>query len=332
VIRARRSTGTPARVAQALVAVLLIGGHIAAAEPLSSVRYARIVADTATALEQAAKAGDHSRQLATAALKQIPRRAQVSALPGAQPVQVDNRRLLDGLQEEVIAGRRGIEAAARTLHSLQYGLQAANAPSPPDARKVLAEVLRRGEFKPSRLAVLQARLYRLVVRMIEWIIDHWPHVHGAGVNLRPFFIALLGVIAALTLYFIVRLVLRLVPRGETQGVLSPPPSAPIKPHAAWLTDAEAALNAGDYRAALRALHMAALMRLDEAGQIRYVDSRTDGRFVRALRDGGRDDLADALGRLSRLFAYCWYGMAPAGPAEYAAASEQWMRLEALAAA
>jgi hypothetical protein len=315
------------------VAALLLGGCTAAAEPLSSARYARIVADAAAALERIARSGG-SQRAATATLARIPQQAQVVTTPGAPPFRVDNRRLLAGLKAEVVAGRWGIETAAQTLRNLQYSLQPASAPAPSDPRQALARVMRRGEFKRGRLDALSAGFYRWIARIIDWIINHFPSlpsIRGLGLNLRTFFIVVLAMIAALTLYFIVRLVLQLVPRGAMPGQPARPPSVPIRPHAAWLAEAEAALTAGDYRAAMRALHMAALMKLDEAGRIRYLDSRTDGGFVRALRDDGRDDLADALGRLSRLFAYCWYGMTPAGPDEYAAAREQWVRLEALSA-
>ncbi len=103
----------------------------------------------------------------------------------------------------------------------------------------------------------------------------------------------------------------------------------MRSHADWLAEAEANLKAGDCRAALRALHMAALLKLDEAGILTYQSSATDGRFLRLLRSKGLNDLAAALSSLNHLFVLVWYGNRPAGPQEYAAAQARWRELEAL---
>lgn len=321
--------------ALALAAALVVCGGTAVGQPLTAREYGRVIGHAAQALDRAAKAGEEAKRQAQAAVSEVPERAVVRPQSGGAPVEVDNRKLLKALRARIAGGKRGIGAAAQVLRNLQQNLETtAKAPpaAPTDARQALARVLSRREFRPSRLAALQEALYRKLARIISYIFEHLPGVSLPADVRRPLLIAAFTVVAAAALFLVVRLVLRLAPRGgkaEVEAAARPPE---IKPHAAWLEEVESALRAGDHRAALRALHMAALMRLDESGQIRYVDSRTDGGFLRALRESGRHDLADALAALSVIFAIVWYGMAPAGPAEYRAAREHWDELEALAAA
>ena len=318
--------------ALALAAALLVCGRTAVGQPLTAREYGRVIGHAAQALERAAKAGEEAKRQAQAAVSEVPERAVVRPQSGGAPVEVDNRKLLKALRAKIAGGKRGIGAAAQVLRNLRQNLETTAKAPPADAREALARVLRRREFRPSRLAALQEALYRKLARIISYIFEHLPGLSLPADVRRPLLIAAFAVVAAAALFLVMRLVLRLAPRGgkaEVEAATRPPE---IKPHAAWLEEAESALRAGDHRAALRALHMAALMRLDESGHIRYVDSRTDGGFLRALRESGRHDLADALAALSVIFAIVWYGMAPAGPTEYRAAREHWDKLEALAAA
>ena len=327
----------------ALAGMLLVACRIAAAQTVTPAQYSRTVGQVAGELDRAARASAQSDRLAQAALGKLPERVVVRDPAGGPRVAVDNSQLLQGLRDDVARGRRGITSAAGVLRNLQANLKQPIGAVPPDAREVLARVLHRGEYRPSRLAALELRIVRWIERVIErisravdratrYIGDRFPSVRMPPSVGRLVLIVVLIVVGVLILYLIARIVMRMGPRvGRPRGE-GPTPPTPTKPHTDWLADAEAALRAGDYRGALRALHMAALMRLDEAGHIRYVDSRTDGRFVRALRESGRSEIADALAALSLVFAAAWYGKAPAGPTEYLSAQAQWRQLEALAAA
>jgi len=82
---------------------------------------------------------------------------------------------------------------------------------------------------------------------------------------------------------------------------------------------------------VRALHMAALLRLDRLGMIEYHESVTDGRFLSVLRHRGRSDLIDGLWPLVALFERTWYGGREAEATDYRRGRECWTRVEALAA-
>jgi hypothetical protein len=332
----------------ALATALILCIGIAAADAMTPGEYARAVAGAAQGLEQAAKAGKQSKPLATAALDRLPRRVVVRQGPTGPAVEVDNRELIRDLREQVVGGRSGIKGAARVLRNLERSIGPRAQPAAADARTVLAGVLRGKDFKPSRIESIMARITSIRDRVVSAIGRFIDRVlRGIRRVLRPLSkyapdvalprdlwhsvaVVLVAVILAIIIYLIVRLVLRIIPRGPAPQRVQAPEPVPIRPHADWLADAESALRAGDYRSALRALHMAALMRLDEGGFIRYMDSRTDGRFTRALRDSGRHDLAETLAAISTPFAAVWYGAAPARPGDYVAAQEHWKRLEALA--
>lgn len=335
--------------ALALATALIVSVGIAAADAMTPAQYARSIGDAAQGLERAAEAGNkQSKALARAALDRVPQRATVRTNDGAI-VGVDNRELLRGLGRQVGTGRNGIRTAARVLRNLEHSVSAPRTPAPADARVVLARVLRGGDFKPSRIQRLQARILRAIKRVtdavgrvidrvekaigraLEPLIRRIPNVGLPREFWRSVAIVVLAITVLIVIYLIVRLVLQMLPREGPPARRPAPEPLLIRPHTDWLADAESALRGGDYRSAMRALHMAALMRLDEGGFIRYVDSRTDGRFTRALRDSGRHDLAETLSSISGPFAAVWYGAAPARPGDYLAAHENWKRLETLAA-
>jgi len=316
----------------ALAAALFSCGCVAAGQPLTPAQYARIVGGAAQGLHQAARAGKESKRLAQVALGRLPGRAVVQSGAGAPPLTVDNRGLLRALRDEVARGPSGIMSAAQVLRNLQRNLEIDVTPAPADARGVLAAVLRRREFRPSRWEQLRERFYQWLARVIDAILGLLPDLGLPATTLRVIALIVLAVAGAIALLLVLRLVMTMASRPRKASLPAAVSRAAVKPHSAWVAEADEALRSGDYRGALRALHMAALMKLDEAGHIRFMESRTDGRFTRALRDGGRHELASALSALSLVFAAAWYGAAPAGPQEYAAAQEHWHRLEALAAA
>jgi len=306
---------------------------------LTQTEYRLRVGEVAAQLQQAAKQGERGKRFAQQAVAQLPEKATVAS-PGQAPVSIDNRDLLRTLRQRVGQGREGILSAAGVLRSLQSVLEPPPGPLPPHPRETLSRVLSRSDFKPSRLSQLQAWMVRMIDRMLEMLARVFESIGNRFPSLRlglskraqhAILTALLVICGLVTLYLVARVglgagVARRRPSGEVALE-----AEPLRAHDQWLVEADAALRAGDYRAAVRALHLAALMRLDETGYISFTASLTDGRIVRTLAARGRGQIADALAALSRLFAAIWYGLAPAGPEEYRRAREEWQRLEAMTA-
>lgn len=314
----------------AVASLLLCWVSAAAANPLTPAQYERAVARAAEQLEQAAKRGSSGQAEAIQALKQVPAGADVRAEAGGPPVRVDNRALVRRLEDEVRSGPGGMEAAARTLRSLEDGLKLQGPPPPAGAQQVLREVLSRPEFRETWWERLQRRVAAWAMNLIASLLSHLPKVGGAGVWLMIVLWLALAVAGVIVVAAAISLLRR--PRRRVRRERRAEPAAPARlSHLDWLAEATRAAEAGDHRAAVRAVHMAALVKLDEVGAVSFDRAATDARYVGLLRERGRGELAAVLAKLNRLFAVVWYGSAPARGAEYAAAQEGWRELEVLAA-
>lgn len=319
-----------------LLVTLATASPAAAGTTISSAEYARTLSRVAADLERAAGAAKGGRARAAEALRGLPERVTVGEGTASATTSVDNRELLGALQAMVKGGPTGIRQARAAVESLRQAVAQAGPAPPGQARHVLASVLAGGEFRPSWW---EARQKQLMGRVLRFLRQIWPHIHwrwprwvprvspkvwrGAG-------IAMLVACSALAIFLLARLFSRLSPRVPPEGVAPAARARVILPCGAWLEEAGRLERAGDHRGAVRALHMAALMKLDEAGLVRYHTAYTDGRFVRALQAGGRGEVARALAGLNHLFARTWYGRAPAGTEEYASAQQLWGEVEGLA--
>ena len=243
---------------------------------------------------------------------------------------MDNREFVKLLRRQAARGPEGRRAAAGALRNLQAGSSERPALGTGDPRAVLTNVLSRREFKESWLGKLRQRLYAWLWRVFLALLGLFPDVNMPRNLLAWIIWTLVGIATLIVLTLVVRLVMRYEPRRAKKPALEAEEIV-IRSHDEWLAEAEARSSEGDYRGALRAVHMAALLKLDEAGVIRFDHSATDNRFVRLLRSRGLEEMAAALGALNSLFSVVWYGCAPAGPQEYIAARARWADLEALTA-
>ena len=233
----------------------------------------------------------------------------------------------------VQTGPQGRRAAQSAVEGLQQALMpgpAARAPAA--AREALTQVLARSEFHESWWDKEQRRFWEKMDRLARKLFQgiRWPELGGHW-NTRVWGkvgLALLIIGGAAMLFLIIRLLTGRGPQpvSEEEFVPSARPKI-LLPCAAWLEEAERCRKSGDGRAGVRALHMAALMKLDEAGLVRYDHAYSDGRFVRLLQARGQAEAAGALRRLNQLFARIWYGHRPAGVQEYDEAAGLWREVE-----
>jgi Domain of unknown function (DUF4129) len=73
-------------------------------------------------------------------------------------------------------------------------------------------------------------------------------------------------------------------------------------------------RSGDYRTGVRYLYLAALLRLDERGLLRYDRALTNREYLERLRDNPR--LQAALAQVVETFDRVWYGYAPLDQAAF----------------
>jgi hypothetical protein len=308
---------------------------VAAGEVLSTEQYARLLTETAQRLEQAAARGAAGKRDAKQALARLPEEADVLSTSAQPPRRAHNTELLRSLRGRVEAGPVGWREAGQVLRNLARSVTTRATPPPPGATRVLAGVFERTEFREPWWKKPAQRLQKWLERVGTWLAKHLRlrlprlNVHLPPGVWRAIGVALIVLLAGAVVFLLAKLLAQM---AEPLTDLPPPPRVrqiEILSSMRWRAEAERAVQAGDHRAAVRALHLAALMRLDEAGLVRFDYACSDGRFVNLLRSGGQTDLAQQLLQLNRLFAVIWYGLAPAGEKEYAAAEALLAKLEAV---
>jgi Domain of unknown function (DUF4129) len=110
----------------------------------------------------------------------------------------------------------------------------------------------------------------------------------------------------------------------TAGVAVAAAAASVVPDAlsqsadVWARCAEQFARDGRWHLALRALYLELLVVLHERGAVRYERERTNGDYVRLLRE---TPASPAFSRLTAAFDEAWYGNKPFTPAAYEAALE-----------
>lgn len=320
------------RRAAAALCFLLLSPVLAGAAVLTPSEYAERLGRAAQGMERAARASENASRLADEALAVVPEREKVRVPPAASTLSADNRDLLARLRRDVTRGPAGMEEAARTLRSLQAGV-AGTAPAPPEGAKALAAVLARREFRPSLFQRLREWYGDLKGRLLRYVFEHFPSLPAdmhVPVNLwRVVGYGALLAAGLVVMVLVARLTLRAAAARPEEALVPGPEEEWGRPHAEWLAEAERLLRAHHYGPAVRAVYLAALMRLDETGRLSYDRARADGRSVGALRAKGEQELARELLGLCRIFSRTWYGLAPTGAEEYDAARQTWHRLEAM---
>jgi hypothetical protein len=315
----------------AWLGVILALATPAAAATLTPEQYAHTLSQVATQLDRVAKSGD-AKRAAAEALRELPTKAEMRRDAQSPAVAVDNRTLLADLRRQVAAGPRGIRTAAGIVGSLAEAVGAPAPPPPASVRATLKRVLARREFQPQWWESYAKTINQWIADVLLWLLSriHIPNLDISGRVWRAVGFGLLVAIGAVIVYLIAALVTRALPRSRPAPDLPAARPLVIRPYSAWLAEAEQRLQAGDYRGAVRAIHMAALMKLDDAGLVRYDNALTDGRFVRALQSKGQRDAAGALANLNRVFALVWYGRRAAGAEEYSTARTLLTELEGAA--
>lgn len=188
----------------------------------------------------------------------------------------------------------------------------------------LQAILARPEFQWAAtqpnplLAWLQDLLQRWWVWVAQWLpADGVPALQYA-----------VPIAAALGLILVLVYILRGLGGGFAADaqLLQPNEADPLTSEAA-LTRAQQFSGAGDYRAAVRFQYLAALLKLDERGLLRYERALTNREYLRRLAD--RPQLAAGLGPVVEVFDRVWYGFEPLDAQAYARYEHSVAALEAL---
>lgn len=264
------------------------------------------------------------------------RAASPVSLPDGGAIHPDNSAILASLE----ASPPRVATAEAGLRALLAALDRAERPAPGASRANsqarLQRILQRPEFGPipppgpvaSLLQSLQARLGEALSRALEpvgrWLAQVLASLLGedtavgSGLRFAGPPLALLAV-AGLVAWVYRRLRRELAP--DVVGASRE--ASPARPTAEQArAEAERLAAAGDYRAAIRALGVAALLRCDELGRVRFDRSLTNQEVLGKARLQGDEGLAAHLAPLLQAFDRCWYGGASCSRESYAAVADQ----------
>lgn len=225
---------------------------------------------------------------------------------------------LESEPPDVAAAQTGIEAILAALDRAAGGAVS----NPEDARAALDEVLARDEFQPEpdddgSRSLWQRFLERVngfFSAIFEWI-DRLLGGSGGGSSPTSIVLAVVGVLAIVG---IVAFAVRSVRESLTPGITRLTEGSAEEHYTSVEARAEAErlFASGEYRAALRMLYLATLIRWEEAGRLRFDRSLTNREVVARVNVQGDAALLEQLSPLVDRFDSVWYGGAPCTSDDY----------------
>lgn len=217
------------------------------------------------------------------------------------------------------ANRKDSDTFARLINARLAGMREAaaqlEAPSPvsSDARAHLDAILHRREFSglhgPTELQILEERIGR-------WLVEHLVRLlrglHlGTNVgNLLSWIV--IGLAFAFLCWWLWNRLAVLSPKQKSQAAS---PVGSIASSRAWLEDALAAADRGEYREAVHCAYWAAIARLEDSGRLSRDRARTPREALRQLQTADSSE-REILRALTRSFELVWYGYRPASAADW----------------
>jgi hypothetical protein len=257
-------------------------------------------------------------------------------LENVSPIAVDGAPAVRPDLSDVLADLRAsppeVQRALARLEALIAALERAelHPAGNGEALAALDDVLSRGEFATTdpedREPSLRERLGDWIAAMIETLARWLEPVIGAGEGTGAGAVVLRAIVAAVGIVSVIAvsvLVIRSIRGAMMSDVERLEAERELRLTSVEArADAERHFQAGNYREALRALYIATLLRLDEAGRVRFDRSLTNQEVLRNTQIHGDQMLLQHLSPLVDRFDDVWYGGAACSAADYQAFSRQ----------
>lgn len=226
------------------------------------------------------------------------------------------------LREAMAADEPDVALITTRLGALLDALTRPDSRAPDDAQARLERILNnppfaRSQSEPSQSSWLRD-LLEWLARLLESLFRPVSDAAQAGSSLIGWAIAIIGggLLAAVIGYLLLGLRRSVV---REASIADDDPEANLTAKTA-LDQASVLARAGDYRAAVRYLYLAALLRLDERKLLRYDRALTNREYLEQVRDN--EPLRRQLAPVVETFDRVWYGHAPLDAAGFAAYREQ----------
>jgi hypothetical protein len=185
------------------------------------------------------------------------------------------------------------------------------------AKQRLDSIFRRKEFEglrgPSDLERWEARIGRWIAQKILWLLQHL-HIRAGSGNFLAW--GVIGMAFLALCYWVYRGLSRASRRTSMPHV----DATASEKARAWIKDALAAADRGDYREAVHCAYWAAVARLEDLNLLTSDRSRTPRESLRLLN--AHPTHQDLLRELTRHFELIWYGYRPASATDWSSARLQ----------
>lgn len=228
---------------------------------------------------------------------------------GDETLPADNRWLAAELARP--APRNAL--IATRLTALADALSLPPGAAPPDALERLRAILVRPPFADATPQTPQwwTDFWNWVGRVLEALLRPLTNVQPAAGSGTTLVVAALGILllVGIGLYLFLGLRRSLVRSAQA----APAADEETLTAREAIDQAGELIRSGDHRAAVRYLHLAALLWLDERGALRYDRALTNREHLERLRDN--PELRGRLVPIIATFDRVWYGHAPITPAE-----------------
>jgi hypothetical protein len=295
-------TNTALRACTSALALLLLAlSLLRAAHPVAAQQaepdlqaYSSMVREALAAARRGDRLGLEASGAALAAVTRV-------HLPGGESVAVDNRWLAD----EIARPAPDTALIAERLGALADALAQPPGAAPADSIERLRHILSAPPYARSEASPPPAWMTDLLSwlgRLIERLLSPLGSLPSGTGSSLAWAIAAVGIL--LVLGVILSLALRLR-RGLVGEAARPEEAEEVLTAREAIDQAGELARGGDYRAAVRYLYLAALLRLDERGMLRYDRALTNREYLDRTRDNPA--LRAALTPIVETFDTVWYG-------------------------
>ncbi|HLK61772.1 MAG TPA: DUF4129 domain-containing protein [Chthonomonadaceae bacterium] len=227
--------------------------------------------------------------------------------------------------------------------------------NPPQVKAKLKQILASPEFQP------ETHEENVISRFFKWIGDQWDAfwkwvrkalgldrqrsqqrlpMGATGMGVQWLVIGTFILLGLVLLAFLIRglvlLVLRRLEDRDSRASkkktvfdIDNADADMVREPDVWVQQAQRFADTGDYRRAIRALFLAILLQLDQAGAIEYQRYRTNGDYLRLLRSQGYDTLVQVFRPFVLDFEIRWYGDRATQENDYRNCLTEYERLRAM---
>lgn len=261
----------------------------------------------------------------------IPTETSVS-VRGQKPMHVDLRWVRDGLYDAAaLTGKsrvQKLESLADRAHTYQQAarlMPGISASVADRSKNALRDVLSRREYQTSTKEQLWQKI-------IGFLYRHLENLHVPDKVTNAFSWVLLAIIAVALVIALVWIVWRIVyvaNMGDSdearrgQAVVAPG----VISQSEILEMAERAADEGRYNEAFRGIYLAAILALDRAKLVKYVDGATNWEYLSALNAGQNQDAVKVFKPMTMSFDKLIYGKRQVSERDFGECAERYRMLE-----